>query len=293
MRFVVGVFVALLAACGAAAQESPPGAPSADASLAVEPTIAPSVDVAPPPSATSPSVGMAPKPLGTVDGAPLGYLEHLPAGYGSGEAVPLLVFLHGAGEAGDGSEEALALVDDLGIPQLIAEGDWPDDRPFVVLAPQYATRYAEARCDFADDLAAFLDFATQRYEVDSARVYLTGVSCGAIGTWDYFATHSGDGVVAASVTISGHGEWALEEAGCDLAAMPPMWAFHGAADDVVPVAHIEGPMDQLRACDGADPDGLELTVYPDTDHIQPINRTYDLSAGHDIYAWLLEHTSDQ
>jgi predicted peptidase len=293
MRFLVGLLVILLAACAGAAQESPSGEPSVDASVPAEPSVAASVDAAPSPSALAPSVGVAPRPLGSMDGAPMGYLEHLPADYGTGEAMPLLVFLHGAGEAGDGSAEALALVDDLGIPQLIAEGQWPDDRPFVVLAPQYATQYADGECNFADDLAAFLEFATQHYEVDPARVYVTGVSCGAIGIWDYFATHAGEGVVAASVTISGHGEWALEEAGCELAAMPPMWAFHGAADDVVPVVHIQGPVEQIGACDGADPDGLELTVYPDADHIEPINSTYDLSSSHDIYAWLLEHTSDQ
>jgi hypothetical protein len=40
---------------------------------------------------------------------------------------------------------------------------------------------------------------------------------------------------------------------------------------------------------------MELTVYPDADHFEndAWTRTYDLSAGHDIYAWLLEHTNDR
>jgi predicted peptidase len=129
------------------------------------------------------------------------------------------------------------------------------------------------------------------YNIDRQRVYLTGISCGAIGIWDYMASHAADDEVAATVTISGHGEWALDEAGCGLATMPPMWAFHGALDDIVAVVHIEGPMERLRACHEADPDGLELTIYPDADHLSAIDRTYDGSAGHDIYAWLLEHTN--
>jgi hypothetical protein len=40
----------------------------------------------------------------------------------------------------------------------------------------------------------------------------------------------------------------------------------------VPLVHIEGPMDG--------------------DHLSTITRTYDLTAGHDIYAWLLGHTND-
>ena len=35
------------------------------------------------------------------------------------------------------------------------------------------------------------------------RVYLTGVSCGAIGVWDYIAVH-GDELIAAAVPIAGH-----------------------------------------------------------------------------------------
>ena len=82
---------------------------------------------------------VAVRPLGTVDGAPMGYLEYLPPGYGDGDPRPLLVFLHGRDEAGDGSEAELGLVDKNGVPALIEAGDWPDDRPFVVLSPQYGT----------------------------------------------------------------------------------------------------------------------------------------------------------
>jgi predicted peptidase len=225
-----------------------------------------------------------------MNGAPMGYLEYLPPGYGDGEPRPLLVFLHGTGEAGDGSEAALAPVGTLGIPQLIAAGGWPDDRSLVVLAPQYGTLPANHKCDVGNDLAAFLDFATQHYEVDRSRVYLTGISCGAIGLWDYLAVNGGE-VVAAAVPISGHARWALEKAGCAPLATVPVWAFHGAKDDTVPLAFVEGQIDQIRACDGAESVETELTVYPDADH-DAWSRTYDLSAGNDIYAWLLEHTND-
>jgi predicted peptidase len=141
-----------------------------------------------------------------------------------------------------------------------------------------------------DDLAAFLDFAMRHYEVDATRVYLTGISCGAIGIWDYLGAHGTD-VVAASVPIDGHAEWALEEFGCEALAASPVWAFHGAKDEIVPVVHIEGPMERIRACAGADPVEMELTVYPDANH-ESWFRTYDLSAGHDPYAWLLKHTND-
>jgi predicted peptidase len=115
-----------------------------------------------------------------------------------------------------------------------------------VLSPQYGTEPAESDCDIGDDVAAFLGFAAEHYEIDTSRVYLTGMSCGAIGVWDYIAAHS-DEAVAAAVPISGHAEWALEKAGCEALAAVPVWAFHGAQDDVVPTIHIGGPMDKIRA----------------------------------------------
>ena len=217
----------------------------------------------------------------------MGYLEYLPPGYGDGDPRPLLVFLHGRDEAGDGSEAELGLVDKNGVPALIEAGDWPDDRPFVVLSPQYGTNND---CAIGEDIAAFLDFAMDHYEVDPARVYLTGLSCGAIGSWDYFADH-GDEVVAAAVLISGHPERALEKAGCAPLTEVPVWAFHGALDNIVPTIRVEGPIDEIQACEGTDAIELELTVYPNADH-DAWTRTYDLSAGHDVYAWMLEHTND-
>ncbi|HKZ20604.1 MAG TPA: hypothetical protein VJQ57_10875 [Acidimicrobiia bacterium] len=203
---------------------------------------------------------------------------------------PLLIFFHGAGEAGDGSEEALTLVTKLGIPELIAGGEWPADRPFVVLSPQYGPETASSDCDLAAEVASILDFAINHYQVDADAVYLTGISCGAIGVWDYLAVH-GDEVVAAAVPISGHAEWALEKAGCEVLGEVPVWAFHGALDEVVAPIHIQGPIDQIRACNDSDATEIRLTVYPDADHFDhdAWRRTYDLSAGHDIYAWLLSH----
>jgi predicted peptidase len=278
--FAVSLLV-LLAACGGAAQ-SRDGA--AGSSSATEPSVSAAAS-----ASTAPATALSVKPMGN-EGAPLGYLEYLPPSYGTADAAPLLVFLHGAGEAGDGSEESMELVDDLGIPQLIADGEWSDEQPFVVLAPQYATRYAEGECGFGEDLATFVDFALEHYDVDPARVYLTGVSCGAIGMWDYLASY-GNAVVAAAVPVSGHAMWALEKSGCEPLAEVPVWVLNGADDEVIPIHFVEEQIQQIRACDGAESVEAELTVYPDTDHVGAIDQAYAVSAGNDIYTWLLEHAN--
>ncbi len=281
MRVLSGILILLLAACGGAAQASPSAEPAAGASAAGEPSAE-----APASAAAGASAPLATRALGTVDGAPLGYLEYLPPGYGDGEPRPLLVFLHGTDENGDGSEGDLDLVTKHGIPPLIESGDWPEDRPFVVLMPQYGPHRADA-CNVAEDVADFLEFATEHYEVDTDRVYLTGISCGALGVWDYLAAH-GNEVVDAAVPISGGAVPAFEKAGCALGVVP-VWAFHGALDDIVAPFYIEEPMGEMRACEESAGIDLDLTIYPDAGHDAWI-RTYDLSAGHDIYAWMLEHT---
>jgi predicted peptidase len=124
------------------------------------------------------------------------------------------VFLHGGGEGGDGSEAALAAVPKLAIPRLIDRDQWPQDHPFLVLMPQYGTDDAED-CQIGAEVDAFIDFAVDEYEVDETRVYLTGVSCGAIGAWDYIAEH-GDEVIAGAVLVAGHAEDAFAKAGCEL-----------------------------------------------------------------------------
>jgi predicted peptidase len=244
------------------------------------------------PAAGQPSTGHtstgrpALKPAGSVDGAPLGYIEYLPPGYGDGEARPLLLFLHGAGESGDGSEASLDAMFKLGIPKLIETKEWPEERPFVVLMPQYGADAAND-CQLADEIDAFLSFAIDTYDVDEERVYLTGISCGAIGAWDYLAVYGGD-VVAAAVLIAGHAEDAFAKAGCALGDVP-IWVFHGEADTIVPVHFVEDRVAELQTCDPP-PQELQLTVYPGVDH-NSWSRTYNLSAGHDVYAWLLEHTT--
>ena len=139
-------------------------------------------------------------------------------------------------------------------------------------------------CPGAADVDAFLDYALAHYEVDEKRVYLTGLSCGAIGTWSYLAQHRGARVAAVAV-IAGDGRDAFRSAGCALGEVG-IWAFHGDEDDVVPVAGATETVASLMACPGPPRKEVKLDIYPGVGH-DAWTRTYDLSAGHDIYSWLL------
>ena len=289
----------MLAACGGV------GAPSASAPAS------PRHSVAAEPDAGS-SERLTPHAIGQSE-ADLGYYEYLPPGYGDGERRPLLVALHGADGSGDGSLAELDNLFETGIPDLIRSDSWPTDRPFVVLVPQHemptrAERYAscdgvplfgscvmelqhnaghpadESLCMTPTELHAFLSYAIATYDVDPQRVYLTGLSCGAFAAYEYTATYGAE-QIAAMVPIAGEARPAWEAAGCTLGEVA-IWAFHGDRDDAIDVQGTIKPMEDLMECPGLPEPGVEFTIYPGVDH-DSWTRTYDLTAGHDIYAWFL------
>lgn len=248
------------------------------------------------------------RPLGSTD-APNGFYEYLPPGYDAAHPAPLLVFWHGLGEDGDGSAAQLPAVLRNGPPALISRDQWPSDRPFIVLSPQNASS-----CPSADGVRDFLRWAFAHYSVDRSRVYLTGLSCGAIGVWSYLAAHLDDGEITAAVTIAGNGRAAWSTHHCDLGQIG-IWALHGTADETIDPddemftmtgfptddrpdfdrnASVQAYADWLAAGSPMDMGLLacpsrrdaRLTLYPDVGH-DSWTRTYDGSAGHDVYAWML------
>jgi predicted peptidase len=121
-------------------------------------------------------------------------------------------------------------------------------------------------------------------------VYLTGLSCGAIGSWDYLATMQS--TVAAAVLLSGNpgdptqagSTWA--RSGCKLGSVA-IWSFHGDADPIVPFAPDKATMDDLIACPAPPRRAAKFTDVAGGGHViwDPI---YNLSGGYgDIYQWML------
>jgi predicted esterase len=222
-------------------------------------------------------------PIGTYPEATSGYYEYLPPHYGNGARYPLLVFRHGIGENGNGvSELDKVLVN--GPPKLIKANQWPEDRKFVVLSVQHTGD----GCASVKETEDFLAFAMEKYDVDPKRIYLTGLSCGAIGSWDYLGTHTNE-IIAAAVLVCGNGRPAFAKAGCSLGNVP-IWAFHGLDDKtVVPEGSTE-TVASLKACTDPAPADVKLTTYPGVGH-DSWTMTYNLSnPENDIYAWMMSHT---
>ncbi|QQS35403.1 MAG: prolyl oligopeptidase family serine peptidase [Ignavibacteriales bacterium] len=194
------------------------------------------------------------------------YLFFLPENYSEeGEAFPLVLFLHGAGERGSDIEKVKAH----GLPRLISEGK---NFPFIVVSPQCP----ENQFWNTDMLAALLDEIESNYNVDKNRIYVTGLSMGGHGTWSLALQQPER--FAAIAPVCG---WSNPEKACTLKEIP-IWVFHGAKDFVVPVSSSEQMVDKLKEC-GAD---VTLTIYPEAGH-DSWTETYN---NDELYKWLLSHS---
>jgi len=203
-----------------------------------------------------------------IGGESVRYLLFLPRRYAEQAAWPLILFLHGSGESGDNLE----LVKRYGPPK-VAESN--PDFPFIVLSPQNRTGdwWSPAL------LTALLDRIVCQYAVDRQRLYVTGLSLGGYGTWSLAL--AAPYRFAAIAPVSGGGD----PTGVEVLAHLPVWAFHGALDDVVPVREAQSMVEALRAVGG----NVTLTVYPNGGH-NVWNETYDSPA---LYDWFLQWTRNE
>lgn len=192
------------------------------------------------------------------------YLLYLPDAY-SADTVqrwPLMIFLHGSGERGNDLEK----VKTHGPPRLIAAGK---KYPFIVVSPQAPPSGGWE----TETLHHLLASIKQQYRVDNDRIYLTGLSMGGFGTWALAMKYPQE--FAAIVPICGGGDtadaWKLRHI--------PVWCFHGALDDAVPVVRDS----QMVSATAQYNPSVKFTVYPDANH-NSWDRTYDNDS---VYQWLL------
>ncbi len=164
---------------------------------------------------------------GYLEAKPAHYLDHPKKNY------PLIIFLHGQGEMGNGTSADLGKVANNAIPKLISKGTFPlnfnvhdTSFQFIVLSPQFKAWPQPS------DVNDMIDFAEKNYRIDRSRVYVCGLSMGGGGTWDY--TWNLGKRLTAIVPISG-ASWPTTQKGQDIAEdNVATWAFHNNNDPTVP-----------------------------------------------------------
>ena len=188
---------------------------------------------------------------------------------------PAIIFLHGAGERGDN----LDFIKGYGIPKVVEERP---DFPFITISPQCPVN--TTWFDHIHALDALLVHAITRHPIDLSRIYLTGLSMGGYGVWYWSVLYPERFAALAPVCGGGSGMHGFPERVCALKEVP-VWAFHGALDDVVPVSETMVLVDRLKNCGG----NVRVTLYPDAGH-DSWTPTY---TNQELYDWFLEHKHQQ
>ncbi len=202
------------------------------------------------------------------------YLLFLPRDYEAKSARrwPLILFLHGAGERGTN----LSKVAVHGPPKIVQD---KPEFPFIVISPQCPSGERWSN----EVLLALLDEVTQKYKVDPQRIYLTGLSMGGFGTWSLGLTHPDR--FAAVAPICGGGEilsiLLADPKKVRALKTLPVWAFHGAKDEVVRLVESERMVEALKRLGNE----AKLTIYPEAGH-DSWSATYN---NPELYDWFLKH----
>ena len=188
--------------------------------------------------------------------------------------LPLVVFLHGAGERG--SDNTAQLIH--GVPQflnwslrtgnkfyLVAgqvpsaryEGD-PQGQKWVQV-PWNATEFQPMPEKPSEAMKALIELIGQLREdprIDASRIYVTGLSMGGYGTWDLILRKP-DWFAAALVCCGGG-----DNSKVSLVKDLPIRIVHGGADTVVPTVRGRGIFEALKAVGGK----AEYFEYPGVGH---------------------------
>lgn len=191
------------------------------------------------------------------------YYIYLPEGYASEpNKWPLILFLHGMGERGDNLDS----IRRNGPLRHIEDGA---SLPFIVLAPQCP---ADSWWDVGS-LLALLEYAEGLWRIDNDRVYLTGLSMGGAGTWALanFCPERFAAIAPVCAFFTPGDPQRFHSL--------PIWCFHGAMDDFVPVSDSVRMVGSIRRCGGT----ARFTVYPDIAH----NCWREVYSSPDLYEWFL------
>jgi predicted peptidase len=218
------------------------------------------------------------------------YQVFVPHNWTPHQKWPIILFLHGAGERGDDGLQQT----DVGIGTAIRS-----DRsriPAIVVMPQCPKNSWWIQPPMDDLAIAALEAATKEFHGDARRMYLTGLSMGGYGAWHLAEKYPGR--FAALVVICGgirppaaarksHPElekWTPADepkSYSDAAAKvgkTPVWIFHGADDDIVPVTESQRMVAAMKEI-GAE---VHYTEYPGVRHVS-WDKAYDEPT---LFSWL-------
>jgi predicted peptidase len=174
-----------------------------------------------------------------------------PRNYDPAKKYPVLIFLHGIGERGTDNEQQLGWHSDLFKQDSIRE----KYQAFIVL-PQCPTTYYWFDKQITENLKGLVGAIAEEYTIDSDRIYITGFSMGAYGTFAMVSQNPD--MFAAAIAISGDGDAHR----ASVMAKTKWRIFAGKKDEVVPSDKSEKMAAALKKSGAS----VSFTLYPNANH---------------------------
>ena len=178
------------------------------------------------------------------------YRLFIPTGYNANTSYPIVLFLHGAGERGTDNNAQLTANQGA---TLWAKSSNQAAHPCFVVAPQCPASkqwvntpfgngsYSTTSIPMSTELKMVEDIIETlqtQYNIDASRIYITGLSMGGYGTWDFILRYPT--LFKAAIPMCGAGD---PSKASQLSTLP-LWVFHGNEDGAVPVS---GSRDMVNA----------------------------------------------
>jgi len=217
-----------------------------------------------------------------------GYYAAVPFNYEkTTKSYPLLVFIPGGGQYGNGTNDLPLLLND-GPAQLADAGSFPasfsvqgKNFSFIVMTPQL-TGYPSI-----ESIRDFISYARKTYRIDSSRIYLSGLSIGGEVVCDVAGTYPS--LVTAIVPMSG--ETGDRQTCASLAQHNiPVWDFHNSGDPLINISQSNNFIQWVNSYNPVI--APRQTIFPSMQHdawTAALNPAYKENKMN-IYEWMLQYS---
>jgi poly(3-hydroxybutyrate) depolymerase len=222
------------------------------------------------------------------NGRYIGFYQWTPADYDPAKKYPLIVFMHGKGEIGNGKSDLPKVLAN-GLMKNLANGSkltftWNGKtETFIVLAPQLDGQDFWWRDFHVDEM---INYAKKNLSLDEDRIYVTGLSLGGGGAWTYPGNSLANAQRIAAMAQSCGTCQSMDF--CNIAkANLPVWGFHAQDDGTVGVGCTTSQIGYINQCNPAVKP--YMTIWPTGGH-GIWSRVYDEGYTYNnpnVYEWFL------
>jgi predicted peptidase len=195
-----------------------------------------------------------------------------PENYNKTKKYPLVLFLHGGGEKGRDNEKQLlhgvkVFLDAENrkkfpciviAPQCMPDDSWTSSKTDQTVTPPVRDfNYTYPITKSLDAVQELVYDVIKKESVQKTGVYVTGLSMGAMATYEIVARNPGLFVAAAAICGGGDPNFYNKKT-----AGTKFWIFHGDADDVVDVKYSRIMNEKLKELKA----NVKYTEYPGVNH---------------------------